>query len=189
MTVTVDRPPISAPMPPEPRLATGLLGWLTTTDHKRIGISYMVTAFGFFMLGGALIEVVRAQLFSPNSRLVSESTYNQLFTMHGSIMMYLFIVPMAFGLGNYLVPLQIGAKEMAFPRLNALGYWMYLFGGLTMVSGFLTATGAADFGWTAYVPLSGIVRSPSVGGNLWLAAIIMTGLASVLAAVNIVATV
>ncbi len=169
--------------------ATGLLGWLTTTDHKKIGISYMVTSFLFFMLGGALVEVVRAQLFSPNSHLVSESTYNQLFTMHGSIMMYLFIVPMALGLANYIVPLQIGAKEMAFPRLNALGYWLYLFGGLTMVSGFFTATGAADFGWTAYVPLSGIVRSPSVGGNLWLMAIVLTGLASVLSAVNIVATV
>ncbi len=149
----------------------------------------MVTGFCFFMVGGVLAEIVRLQLFSPQSHLVSESTYNQVFTMHGSIMMYLFIVPFAFGLANYVVPLQIGAREMAFPRLNALGYWLYLFGGLTMVSGFLTATGAADFGWTAYVPLSGIVRSPSVGGNLWLMAIVMTGLASVLSAVNIVATI
>ena len=102
----------------------------------------MVTAFGFFMLGGALAEIIRAQLFSPESRLVSPGTYNEIFTMHGSIMMYLFIVPFAIGLANYLVPLQIGAREMAFPRLNALGYWLYLFGGLTMVSGFLTADGA-----------------------------------------------
>ncbi len=186
--ITTPRPAAAATAPHHAR-ATGLLGWVTTTDHKQIGMSYMVTAFGFFLLGGALAEVIRAQLFSPQQHLVSESTYNQVFTMHGSIMMYLFIVPFALGLANYIVPLQIGAKEMAFPRLNAVGYWLYLFGGLTMVSGFLTATGAADFGWTAYVPLSGIVRSPSVGGNLWLMAIVLTGLASVLSAVNIVATV
>jgi len=169
--------------------AAGLLGWLTTTDHKKIGISYMVTAFGFFLLGGALAGVIRAELYSPGSQVVSPGTYNQLFTMHGSIMMYLFIVPFAFGFANFIVPLQIGAREMAFPRLNALGYWLYLLGGLTMVSGFLTADGAAGFGWTGYVPLSDGIRSPSVGGDLWLIAIVLTGLASVLGAVNIVATV
>jgi cytochrome c oxidase subunit 1 len=179
----------AAPMPHGHTPANGLLGWLTTTDHKKIGISYMVTAFGFFIFGGALAEVIRAQLWSPGSKLVSPSTYNELFTMHGSIMMYLFIVPFAFGLGNFLVPLQIGAQEMAFPRLNALGYWLYLLGGLTMISGFLTADGAADFGWTAYAPLSSSARSPSVGADLWLIAIVLTGLAGVLASVNIVATV
>src|SRR4051794_19225608 len=112
MTAVVDVTPHAPP-------ASGLLGWLTTTDHKKIGISYMVTAFGFFMLGGALAELIRAQLWSPGSTLVSASTYNELFTMHGSIMMYLFIVPFAVGLGNFIVPLHIGAKEMAFPRLNA----------------------------------------------------------------------
>jgi len=169
--VTVlDAPRASSDEPEHPHVAVapGILGWLTTTDHKKIGISYMVTAFGFFMLGGALAEIIRAQLFSPESRLVSPGTYNEIFTMHGSIMMYLFIVPFAIGLANYLVPLQIGAREMAFPRLNALGYWLYLFGGLTMVSGFLTADGAAAFGWTGYAPLSNDIRSPSVGGDLWL---------------------
>src|SRR6476661_7280692 len=189
MTVTVDRPPISAPMPAEPRRATGLLGWLTTTDHKKIGISYMVTAFGFFMLGGALAEIMRLELFSPGEQFVSTGTYNQIFTMHGSIMMYLFIVPFAFGFANYIVPLQIGATEMAFPRLNALSYWFFLFGGLTMVAGFLTADGAANFGWTGYTPLSETIRSPSIGGDLWLMGIVLTGLASVLSAVNIVTTV
>jgi cytochrome c oxidase subunit I len=187
----VAAPPEAAPEPehPHPPVATGILGWLTTTDHKRIGISYMVTAFGFFMLGGALAEVMRAQLFSPESDLVSAGTYNQIFTMHGSIMMFLFIVPFAFGFANYLVPLQIGAKEMAFPRLNALSYWLYLFGGLTMISGFLTADGPASFGWTGYTPLSDDIRSPSVGGDLWLLALVLTGLSTVLGAVNIVATV
>src|SRR4051812_48621392 len=190
MTLVADPPAVEGDQPPpEPPRATGLLGWLTTTDHKVIGISYMVTAFGFFMLGGALAEIVRVQLSSPNNHFVSESTYNEVFTMHGSIMMFLFIVPFAFGFANYIVPLQIGAKEMAFPRLNALGYWLYLFGGLTMVSGFLTADGPADFGWTGYVPLSDDIRSPSVGGDLWLIAIVLTGLATVMTAVNIVATV
>jgi cytochrome c oxidase subunit I len=187
----VAAPPAPAPEPEHPHqpVATGILGWLTTTDHKRIGISYMVTAFGFFMLGGALAEIMRAQLFSPESDLVSAGTYNEIFTMHGSIMMFLFIVPFAFGFANYLVPLQIGAKEMAFPRLNALSYWLYLFGGLTMISGFLTADGPASFGWTGYTPLSDDIRSPSVGGDLWLLALVLTGLSTVLGAVNIVATV
>jgi cytochrome c oxidase subunit 1 len=189
MTTLDTRPPAPVEPEPHPPPATGILGWITTTDHKKIGISYMVTAFGFFMLGGALAEIIRAQLWSPQSKLVTPGTYNQLFTMHGSIMMFLFIVPFAFGFANYIVPLQIGAKEMAFPRLNALGYWLYLFGGLTMISGFLTADGPADFGWTGYVPLSDDIRSPSVGGDLWLLAIVLTGLATVMSAVNIVATV
>jgi cytochrome c oxidase subunit 1 len=189
---TLDASP-QAPLEPEPEhhppVAPGLLGWLTTTDHKKIGISYMVTAFGFFMFGGALAEIIRAQLWSPESKLISPGTYNQVFTMHGSIMMFLFIVPFAFGFANYIVPLQIGAKEMAFPRLNALGYWLYLFGGLTMISGFLTADGPASFGWTGYTPLSDDIRSPGVGGDLWLIALVLTGLATVMSAVNIVATV
>jgi cytochrome c oxidase subunit I len=169
--------------------ATGLLGWLTSTDHKVIGISYIVTSFVFFLIGGGLAEVIRAELYSPGSQIVSPSQYNQVFTMHGSIMIYLFIVPAAFGFANYIVPLQIGAREMAFPRLNALSYWMYLFGGLTMLAGFLTADGAATFGWTAYTPLSNSIRTPSVGGDLWLLAVILTGTATILAAVNVVTTV
>ena len=133
---------------------TGLLAFLTTTDHKRIGISYMVTAFVFFLVGGALAELIRAELQAPDLEVVSASRYNELFTMHGSVMLFLFLGPFAFGLANYLVPLHIGAPDMAFPRLNALSYWFFLFGGLTMLAGFLTADGAADFGWTGYAPLS-----------------------------------
>jgi cytochrome c oxidase subunit 1 len=173
----------------EPAPARGLLAFFTTTDHKRIGIAYSVTAFAFFLVGGALAEVIRVDLWSPQSKVVGEETYNQLFTMHGSIMLFLFLGPMAFGLANYFVPLQIGAKDMAFPRLNALSYWFYLFGGLTMLAGFLTADGPADFGWTGYTPLSSIVRSPSPGADLWLLALILTGLSGVLTGVNIVATV
>jgi cytochrome c oxidase subunit 1 len=171
---------------PQPR---GLLAFLTTTDHKRIGIAYMVTAFVFFLIGGALAEVIRAQLFSPNNHLVNENTYDQLFTMHGSIMLFLFLGPFAFGLANYFVPLHIGARDMAFPRLNAMSYWFYLFGGMTMVGSFFTANGAASFGWTAYAPLAEISRSPGYGADLWIVAVVLTGLSGVLTGVNIVATV
>ncbi|CAN5909491.1 cytochrome c oxidase subunit I [soil metagenome] len=200
---TLDEPPPSAEItqrsahetidpagpPVEPRPASGLLAFLTTTDHKRIGIAYMATAFAFYLVGGALAMVIRAQLAEPGNQIVGEGRYNEVFTMHGSIMLFLFLGPFAFGLANYFVPLQIGAKDMAFPRLNALSYWFFLFGGLTMLTGFLTADGAADFGWTGYTPLSSIIRSPSAGADLWLFAIVLTGLSGVLTAVNIVATV
>jgi len=189
VTVVAERPQVAGGHPPPAPRATGLLGVLTTTDHKKIGVMYMVTAFVFFMLGGALAMVIRAELFSPGTQFVSAGTYNQVFTMHGSIMMYLFIVPFAFGFANFIVPLQIGAKEMAFPRLNALGYWTYLFGSLTMLAGYLTADGPASFGWFATAPLSDVIRSPAVGNDLWLMAVVLTGLATVMGAVNIVATV
>jgi cytochrome c oxidase subunit 1 len=166
----------------------GVLSWATTTDHKRIGIAYMATAFAFYLLGGVLALFIRAELVSPGEQVVSNGVYNELFTMHGSIMLFLFAGPFAFGLANYLVPLQLGAKDMAFPRLNALSYWVYLGGGLVMVSGFLTDGGAADFGWFAYAPLSSGVRSPGLGGDLWIAGIVLTGLSGVLTAVNVVAT-
>jgi cytochrome c oxidase subunit 1 len=149
----------------------------------------MVTAFAFFLVGGALAEVIRAQLWGPQTEIVSEGTFNQLFTMHGSVMLFLFLGPFAFGLANYLVPLQVGARDMAFPRLNAMSYWFYLTGGLTMLAGFLTSGGAADFGWTGYAPLSEITRSPGVGDDLWIMSLVLTGLSGVLTAVNIIATV
>src|SRR6186997_992324 len=127
-----------------------LIGWLTTTDHKAIGIAYAVTALVFLAIGGALAGIIRAELAEPGLQLVSEQAYNSVFTIHGSVMVYLFAVPFGFALANYLVPLQIGAPDLAFPRLNALSYWLYLFGGVTMLLGFLTDGGAAAFGWFAY---------------------------------------
>ena len=189
MTVLDERPVESEPPEPAPRETTGLLAFLTTTDHKRIGIAYMLTAFAFYLIGGALALVIRTELAEPGQQVVGNATYNELFTMHGSIMLFLFIGPFAFGLANYFVPIHIGARDMAFPRLNALSYWFFLFGGITMVSGFLTADGAADFGWTGYSPLSSVVRSPGVGGDLWIIALVLTGLSGVLTAVNVVATV
>ena len=189
MTLLEERP-AAPPPPPEKRgHATGLVGWVTTTDHKKIGILYAVTAFAFFLLGGVLGLLMRAELAGPGRQLVGESMYNQLFTMHGSIMMFLFAVPMAFGFANYLVPLQLGAPDMAFPRLNALSYWLFLGGGLTMVSGFLSARGAAQFGWTAYTPLSDAIHSPGSGADLWIMGVVVTGVATVLGAVNVITTV
>ena len=169
--------------------ARGLLGFLTTTDHKRIGLAYMVTAFGFYLLGGLLAMLIRTELFSPGQQVVSEGRFNELFTMHGTIMVLLFLGPFGVGLANYLVPLHIGAVDMAFPRLNALSYWLYLFGGLTVCTGFLTADGAADFGWTGYAPLSDAVRSPGPGADLWIIGVGLGGVGTILASVNIIATV
>jgi cytochrome c oxidase subunit I len=190
VTTVEDRPAV-AEEPPEPghERATGLLGVLTTTDHKSIGLAYMLTAYAFYIIGGALALVIRAELAEPGTQIISQGRYNEMFTMHGSIMLFLFLGPFAFGLANYFVPLQVGARDMAFPRVNALSYWFFLFGGITMLTGFLTADGAADFGWTGYTPLSSIVRSPNLGADLWIMAIALTGVSGVLTAVNIVATV
>jgi cytochrome c oxidase subunit 1 len=166
-----------------------LVGWLTTTDHKAIGIAYALTSLIFFGIGGVLADIMRTELARPGMQIVDEATYNSLFTIHGSVMVYLFAVPFGFALANYLIPLQIGAPDMAFPRLNALSYWLYLFGGSIMLLGFLTEGGAADFGWFAYPPLSGPSGSPGIGGDLWIVAIILTGTSGTLSAVNVITTV
>jgi cytochrome c oxidase subunit I len=190
VTTLADRPLVAEEPPePQPQPAGGLLAFLTSTDHKRIGISYMVTAYAFYLVGGALAMVIRTELIEPGRQVVSQGRYNEMFTMHGSIMLFLFLGPFAFGLANYVVPLQVGARDMAFPRLNALSYWFYLFGGVTMLTGFLTADGAADFGWTGYTPLSDVIRSPGIGNDLWIVAVALTGLSGILTGVNIVTTV
>jgi cytochrome c oxidase subunit 1 len=189
MTTTAERPSAPAAPPPEPRRNAGLLRWVTSTDHKVIGLSYITTSIVFFLAGGVLALVMRTQLARPDQHLVSPETYNEFFTMHGSIMIYLFVVPLAFGIANYIVPLQIGAPDVAFPRLNALAYWLYLFGGLVMISGFLTASGAANFGWFAYAPLSGATYAPGAGPDLWIVGVTVTSTAGVLGAVNLVTTI
>ena len=166
-----------------------LVGWLTTTDHKALGIAYAVTSLAFLVIGGALAGIIRAELAQPGLQFVDESTYNSVFTIHGSVMVYLFAVPFGFALANYLVPLQIGAPDMAFPRLNALSYWLYLFGGSVMLLGFVTDGGAAAFGWFAYPPLSGAAGSPGLGADLWIVSILLTGTSGTLTAVNVIATV
>ena len=170
-------------------LGTQVARLLSTTDHKLIGKVYLTTAFVWFLVGGVMALVIRSELAFPGSQVVSDEVYNQLFTMHGTIMLLLFATPLFFGFANVLVPLQIGAPDVAFPRLNMLAYWFYLFGGLIAASGFLSSEGAASFGWTAYTPLSNAVRSPGIGGDLWIMGLWLAGLGTILGAVNFTVTI
>ncbi|MDH2416781.1 cytochrome c oxidase subunit I [Nocardioides sp. CER19] len=176
---------------PSGRRPLGQLAYrlLTTTDHKLIGKLYFVTAFAWFLIGGVMALIIRAELAFPGNQIVNEELYNQLFTMHGTIMLLLFATPLFFAFGNAIMPLQIGAPDVAFPRLNMFSYWLFLFGGLIAASGFLTPLGAADFGWFAYTPLSDAVRSPGVGGDLWIMGLWMAGLGTILGAVNFITTI
>ena len=142
-----------------PRLS-GWVGAATSTDHKRIGLNLGLCSLAFFLLGGVFALLMRSQIAQPNEHFVSDNTYNQLFTMHGSTMIYLFVTPMAIALAIYLVPLQIGATGMAAPRLTLTGFWMWLGGGLIMESGWLTADGAGRAGWFSYTPLSNGTNTP-----------------------------
>ncbi|PAZ10135.1 cytochrome c oxidase subunit I [Streptomyces sp. SA15] len=173
----------------ERSLGRAVLRWTSTTDHKVIGRLYMVTAFGFFLLGGLLAMAIRAELAGPGMQFMNEHVYNQLFTIHGTIMMLLFATPMFAGFANVVMPLQIGAPDLAFPRLNALSYWMYLFGGLMVVAGFVVPGGAAAFGWFAYAPLNSAYHSPGAGGDLWVMGLVVTGVSTTLTAVNFIATI
>ncbi|UQA97600.1 aa3-type cytochrome oxidase subunit I [Streptomyces halobius] len=166
-----------------------LLRWLTTTDHKVIGNLYLVTAFGFFLLAGVLAMLMRAELARPGTQLFSNEQYNQLFTIHGTIMMLLFATPMFAGFANAVMPLQIGSPDVAFPRLNAFTYWVFLLGGLMVVSGFIIPGGAASFGWFAYAPLNGAVFSPGKGGDLWTMGLAVAGLSTILGSVNFITTI
>ena len=168
----------------EPR---GLMSWLTTTDHKRIGILYLVTSFAFFVLGGTEALMIRLQLGEANNTLVSPEVYNQLFTMHGTTMVFLFVVPMLAGFGNYFVPLMIGARDMAFPRLNALSYWLFLAGGIVLYSSIFWSPPEA--GWISTVPLAGSSYLPSGGVDAWIYLIHLTGLSSLLGSINFYVTV
>ena len=180
------RRPFPARLGPKGTLVYKLV---TTTDHKLIGIMYVVTCFAFFFTGGLMALFMRAELAAPGLQFLSNEQYNQLFTMHGTIMLLFYATPIVFGFANLVLPLQIGAPDVAFPRLNAFSYWLFLFGGLIAISGFITPGGAADFGWTAYTPLSSAVHSPGVGGDLWIMGLAVGGLGTILGAVNMITTV
>src|ERR1051325_10035220 len=149
----------------------------------------LATSFVFFVIGGALALIMRTELARPGMQLLSPEQYNQLFTMHGTIMLLFFATPIVFACANFLIPIQIGAPDVSFPRLNAFAYWLYLFGGTITISGFLTPGGAADFGWFAYTPLSNSLHSPGIGGNMWVVGLALSGLGTILGGVNIITTV
>ncbi len=197
MTLLEDRPqppseehnPLLMDIVPGPRPA-GLVKYITSTDHKQIGLNYLVTGLLAFVVAGIMALGMRTQLIVPNNHFITADVYNQLFTIHGTIMLFVFAGPFGFaGFGNYLVPLMIGAPDMAFPRFNNLSYWLYLGGFSLLMAGFLTNNGAAQFGWFGYAPLTEAIHSPGPGGDLWLVGIALTGFSGIFSAVNIITTI
>ena len=163
--------------------------WLATVDHKRIGILYIVTSLLFFIVGGVLALLMRSQLARPDEHVFTRDTYDQLFTMHGTTMIFLVVVPVFAGLGNFLIPLMIGARDMAFPRLNALSYWLYLLGGIVLFTSWFAAGGAPRAGWYSYPPLSEKLFEPGNGQDLWILAIHLTSISSIIGAINFIVTI
>jgi cytochrome c oxidase subunit I len=174
--------------PAAPAYRSGLYDWLTTTDHKKIGIMYLVNSMIFFLAGGILALLVRVELAAPGLQFMDEAFYNQAFTMHASFMLFLFVIPILAGFGNYVVPLQLGAPDMAFPRINALSFWLLPLGGALMASGFLVSGGAAASGWTEYPPLSGSDYN-GTGTDLWIMGLTLIGTSSILGAINFLVTI
>ena len=174
--------------PPATTVPAGLAGWLSTVDHKRIGIIYMIAAFVFFIIGGIEALLMRVQLGTPENTFLTPDFYNQLFTMHGTTMIFLAVMPMNVGLGNYVVPLMIGARDMAFPRLNAMSVWLFILGGLMLYFSFF-AGGAPNVGWFAYAPLTQKPYSPTFGVDYWILGLLLTGVASIAGALNFIVTI
>jgi cytochrome c oxidase subunit I len=178
---------VAAPRPY--RKGNILADWLSSTDHKIIGHLYLITSFFFFLVAGAMAMIMRAQLMGPDNRIVSDQQYNELFTMHGTIMLLLFATPTFVGFANEIMPLQIGSPDVAFPRLNLFSYYAFLFGGLILLFSFLTPGGAAAFGWYAYSPLTSALYSPGVGGDMWIMGLTLSGFGTILSGVNFVTTI
>ncbi len=178
----IQAPPLVRPEP----FGRRLLGWLTTTDHKRIGILYLISSLSFFVVAGIFALLMRTELARPGTQILSPRAYDQVFTEHGTLMIFLFIFPTLAGFGNYFVPLQIGALDMSFPRVNALSFWLLPVGGLTILSGFLVKGGAAAAGWTSFAPLS--VQGGS-GEDLWILGLAIVGTASILGGINFIVTI
>jgi cytochrome c oxidase subunit I len=177
-------------VPPSVVLSRGrVTSWLTTTDHKRIGILYISTTLVFFVAGGILALLMRAQLATPNEHFIRGDGYDELFTMHGTTMIFLVVVPILAGFANYLVPLMIGARDVAFPRLNALSYWLFLLGGLVLYSSWFASGGAAKCGWTCYAPLSEKMYSPGTGVDLWILSLHILTISSLAGAINFLVTI
>src|SRR4051794_4024861 len=184
-------PEVATPEPAllrRPRATTGFWSWFTTIDHKKIGILYGVTAFIFFLVGGLEATLIRLQLAQPNGTILSADSYNQVFTMHGTTMIFLVVMPMTNAFFNYLIPLMIGARDVAFPRLNAFSYWTFLFGALLLNSSWLLG-GAPNGGWFGYAPQTSIVFSPGHNIDFWIFGLLILGISSTVGAVNFVVTI
>jgi len=182
--VIVESAPIDAVPVAERR---GLGAWLTTTDHKRIGVMYICTALCFFLVAVTFAMLMRTQLIRPGMHFLTPEEYNQIFSMHGTTMVFLFAMPLIIGMANYVVPLQIGARDMAFPRANALSYWLLLFGGLLLFSSFAFG-GAMDTGWFSYAPLTSKAYSPHDGVTFWTVSLVLLGGSSILGSINFIVT-
>src|ERR671933_745201 len=167
---------------------TGIWSWLTTVDHKRIGALYLMTSLFWFLVGGLEAVLIRVQLQQPNGQVLSAEQYNQLFTMHGTTMIFLVVMPLSAAFFNFLIPLQIGARDVAFPRLNAFSYWVYLFGGLFINVGFLFGA-APDGGWFGYAPLTTLQYSPGLNQDFWVLGLQILGVSSLAAAFNFITTI
>ena len=178
----------------KPTLMTHLHDLVVTVDHKKLGLMYMVSALFFLVVAGLMASVIRLQLAFPNSHVVAPDTFNRLFTVHGTAMVFLVGMPIVAGLSNYLVPLMIGARDMAFPRLNAFGFWMFLFGGILLYSSYIAAPGlsghgsAPDVGWFAYAPLTSKAFSRGHSTDYWILSIFVAGIGSISSAINVIAT-
>src|SRR4051794_39624456 len=189
MTTVTPRPVATRPWPVRRQVrGSAIARILRTTDAKQIGLMYLITSFAFFLIGGFMALIMRAELARPGMQILSPEQFNQLFTMHGTAMLLFFATPIVFAFGNFVVPIQIGAPDVAFPRLNAFAYWLYLFGTLIAISGFFTPGGAADFGWFAYTPLSDSIHSPGISGNCWVVGLAISGLGTILGSVNLITT-
>ncbi|MGW0196260.1 aa3-type cytochrome oxidase subunit I [Nonomuraea sp. NPDC003201] len=186
--MTAIHEPLRAPARPVTK-GQVIAKWLSSTDHKIIGHLYLITSFAFFLIGGVMALIMRAELAQPGMQFTSNEQFNQLFTMHGTIMLLMFATPLFAGFANELMPLQIGAPDVAFPRLNMVSYWLYLFGSIIAVSGFFTPGGAASFGWFAYTPLSNAINSPGIGSDLWIMGLALSGLGTILGSVNFITTI
>jgi cytochrome c oxidase subunit 1 len=175
-----------------PRATTGFWSWFTTVDHKKIGILYVCTALVFFVLGGLEALLIRVQLFQANGTVLTAGQYNQIFTMHGTTMVFLLGMPLAVGLANYFVPLMIGARDVAFPRINMFGYWVVLFGGAFLYSSFFLG-GAPNGGWFGYTPLTSAAMDtgflPGRGPDFWVAGLVLLGIGSTTSAINMIVTI
>jgi cytochrome c oxidase subunit I len=166
-----------------------LASWLSSTDHKIIGHLYLITSFFFFLCAGVMALLMRIQLLGPDRHFVSDRQYNELFTMHGILMLLLFATPLFIGFANEMMPLQIGAPDVAFPRLNILSYYFFAFGGLILLASFLSPGGAASFGWYAYAPLNSAIYSPEIGADMFIMGLVLSGLGTILSGVNFVTTI